>query len=82
MILLMRYLVIMAVAALILVCMCLAMVAAATISGAISYGVGFYGLTQYAEGTNEYIEDLSKSCERKPEMRRGKSHNKPEWTGY
>ena len=62
-------------------CMCLTL-AAVTASGVVSWAVGFYGLTQYAQSTNAYIENTEQTCEKKRPARRGRSHNQPEWTGY
>ena len=67
--------------ALMLTCLCFT-VATATVSGVASWAVGFYGLTQYAQSTNAYIENTESTCEKKRPARRGRSHNQPEWTGY
>ena len=62
-------------------CACLTL-AAVTASGVVSWAAGFYSLTQYAEGNNEWIVKLDQTCEKKRPARRGRSHNQPEWTGY
>ena len=62
-------------------CACLTLAAVAT-SGVVSYGVGFYSLTQYTEGNNEWIVYFNETCVKKRPARRGRSHEKPEWTGY
>jgi hypothetical protein len=58
-------------------------IASATISGAVSYGASWLTLNQYAQSTNAYIEHTERTCEKRPETRRGKSHKKPKvakWT--
>jgi len=67
--------------ALMLTCLCFT-VSVGAVSGVASWAVGFYGLTQYAEGNNEWIVKLDQTCEKKRPARRGRSHNQPEWTGY
>lgn len=62
-------------------CMCFTLAAVVT-SGLVSYGVGFWSLTQYTEGNNEWIVYFNETCEKKRPARRGRSHNQPEWTGY
>lgn len=62
-------------------CACLTLAAVVT-SGVVSYGIGFWSLTQYTEGNNEWIVYFNETCEKKRPARRGRSHNQPEWTGY
>jgi len=74
--------VIIAATILVLICLCLAVFTTAVVSGAVSYEVGFYSLTQYTKGNNEWVVYLNETCEKKRPARRGRSHNKPEWTEY
>jgi len=67
--------------AMLTLCACLPL-AAVTACGVASWAAGFYGLTQYAQSTNAYIENTESTCEKKRPARRGRSHNQPEWTGY